>query len=260
MKKLFVLLFVAMLGLTVSSLGAQTLVYGTTDKISDIDPANAYDFHTWEIFYNTMDGLVGYEPGGSKLVPGLATSWSANADSSEFTFKLRRGVKFSDGTPFDANVVKWTVERNTAIEGDPSWLITDFVKSVDVVDPYTVKFVLKGPVAFFPKLLANPPYYPLSPNTFPEGAKGQFVKDPTDLKNGELAGAGAYVMTSFKRDEEIVLQANPSYWGKEPAYKKVVIRYFADATTMRLALEKGEVDLVYKSLNPSDIADLSKNA
>jgi peptide/nickel transport system substrate-binding protein len=260
MRRLFVLFFVACLAFTVSSLGAQTLVYGTTDKISDIDPANAYDFHTWEIFYNTMDGLVGYEPGGSTLVPALATGWSSNAAGDEFTFKLRKGVKFSDGTPFDASVVKWTIDRNTAIEGDPSWLITDFVKSVEVVDPLTVKFILKNPVAFFPKLVANPPYYPLSPNTFPEGAKGQYVKDPSELKGGALAGLGPYKMTSFKRDEEIVLDYNSNYWGKEPPFRKVIIRYFADATTMRLALEKGEVDLVYKSLNPSDISDLGKNS
>jgi peptide/nickel transport system substrate-binding protein len=261
MKRLFTLLLVLGLALSITSVWAQsTLVYGTTDKISDIDPANAYDFHTWEIFYNTMDGLVGYAPGGSALVPALATSWSANAASDQFTFKLRKGVKFSDGTPFDARVVKWTIDRNAAIEGDPSWLITDFVKSVEVVDPYTVKFILKNPVAFFPKLLANPPYYPLSPNTFPEGSKGVYVKDPSELKGGVLSGLGTYTMTSFKRDEEIVLDYNPNYWGKAPAYKKVIIRYFADATTMRLALEKGEVDLVYKSLNPSDINDLSKNS
>ncbi len=239
---------------------ATTLVYGTTDKLSNIDPANAYDFHTWEIFYNTMQGLVGYEPGGSKVVPALATSWSSNAAGDEFTFKLRPNVKFSDGSPFDANAVKWTIDRNVTIAGDPSWLITDFVKSVEVVDPLTVKFILKNPVPFFPQLVANPPYYPLSPNIWPAGEKGKYLNDPSELKGGALVSLGAYKMTSFKRDEEIVLDYNPNYWGKEPAYKKIIIRYFADATTMRLALEKGEVDLVYKSLNPSDISDLSKNA
>src|SRR5512142_1734262 len=121
-----------LLGIAPALMAQTTLVYGTTDKISDIDPANAYDFHTWEIFYNTMQGLVGYEPGGSKLVPALATSWKANAAGDEFTFTLRKGVKFSDGTPFDANVVKWTIDRNVTINGDPAWLITDFVKSVEV--------------------------------------------------------------------------------------------------------------------------------
>ena len=60
-------------------------------------------------------------------------------------------MKFSDGTPLTADVVKWTIDRNAALGGDPSWLITDFVKAVQVVDPSTVKFVLKSPVAFFPR-------------------------------------------------------------------------------------------------------------
>jgi peptide/nickel transport system substrate-binding protein len=258
MKRLFGLAIVFAMVLSAGALWAagDVLVYGTTDKMSDIDPANAYDFHTWEIFYNTMDGLVGYEPGGSKLVPALATSWKPNAKGDEFTFTLRPGLKFTDGTPITADVVKWTIDRNAKLAGDPSWLITEFVKEVQVVDPLTVKFILTGPIAFFPQLLANPPYYPLNPNVWP---KDKWVHDLSELPGGELVGAGVYKATSFKRDEEIVFEANPSYWGKEPFIKKVILRYFADATTMRLAIEKGEVDLVYKSLNPSDINDLAKN-
>ena len=77
---------------------------------------------------------------------------------------------------------------------------------------------------------------------------------------GRSSPSGPYRLTSFKRDEEAVFEANPNYWGKEPGVKKIIIRYFADATTMRLALEKGEVDLAFKSMNPSDISDLMKNA
>jgi peptide/nickel transport system substrate-binding protein len=259
MKRLFGLALVFALALSAGALWAadDVLVYGTTDKISDIDPANAYDFHTWEIFYNTMDPLVGYEPGTSTLTPGLATSWKPNAKSDEFTFTLRKNVKFTDGTPLTADVVKWTVDRNAALGGDPSWLITDFVKEVVVVDPLTVKFILKNPVPFFPQVAVNPPYYPLNPNVWP---KDKWVHDMSELPNEELVGTGAYKITSFKRDEEIVFEYNTGYWGKEPNIKKIILRYFADATTMRLAIENGEVDLVYKSLNPSDIADLSKNS
>ena len=131
MKRIFVLVLALGFIFAISSVGAQsTLVYGTTDKMSDIDPANAYDFHTWEIFYNTMDPLVGYVPGTSTLTPALATSWKSNAKGDEFTFTLRKNVKFSDGTPLTADVVKWTIDRNAALGGDPSWLITDFVKEV----------------------------------------------------------------------------------------------------------------------------------
>jgi len=134
----------------------ETFVYGTTEKVIDMDPANAYDFHTWEIFYNIYQGLLDYEPGTTKLIPGLATYYDISTDGKEYTFKLRRGLTFSDGTPFDASVVKWSIDRVIALKGDPSWLVTDFVDRVDIVDTYTVKFVLKNPVAYFPSLAASP--------------------------------------------------------------------------------------------------------
>lgn len=230
------------------------LVYGTTEKVSDMDTANAYDFHTWEIFQNINLGLLTYEPGTTNIVPGLAESYSANAASDEFTFKLRSGLKFGDGTAFDASVVKWTIDRVANLGGDPSWLVTDFVDRVEVVDPLTVKFVLKGPIAYFPALVATVPYHPLNPNVYPAD---KIVKDPSELKGGALDGLGPYKVASFKRDQEVVLEANPNYFGAKPAIPKIIIKYFADATTMRLAIEKGELDLAFKTLNPSDIQDLT---
>ena len=236
---------------------AKTLVYGTTEKVTDMDPAHAYDFHTWEIFQNIYQGLMTYEPGTTNLVPGLAESYSANARSDEFTFKLRKNLKFSDGTAFKADVVKWTIDRVAKLKGDLSWLVTDFVKQVDVVDEYTVKFTLKGPTAFFPALAASVPYFPVNPKAYPAD---KTVRDVDELAGKKLVGLGPYEAVSFKRDQEVVLEANAKYWGAQPNVKRIVIRYFADATTMRLALEKGEVDLAFKSLNRSDIRDLSKKA
>jgi len=232
------------------------LVYGTTEKVTDMDPANAYDFHTWEIFYNIYQGLMGYPPGKTNLVPALAESYTVSEDGKSYTFKLKQGLKFSDGTAFDAKAVKWSLDRVMKLKGDPSWLVTDFVDHVEVVDPYTVRYVLKNPCAYFPSLVATVPYYPLNPNAYPAD---KIVKDPTDLKGGKLVGLGPYQMISFKRDEEIILDANPYYAGPKPKNDRVVIRYFADATTMRLALEKGELDFAFKTFNPSDIVDLEKS-
>jgi peptide/nickel transport system substrate-binding protein len=233
-----------------------TLVYGTTERITDMDPANAYDFHTWEIFYNIYQGLMGYPAGKTNLVPGLAESYEISADGKEYTFALRKGVKFSDGTPFDAEAVKWSIDRVMRLKGDPSWLITDFVDKVDVVDKLHVTFVLKNPCAYFPSLVATPPYYPVNPKVYPAD---KIVQDPSALKGGKLVGLGPYEAASFKRDEEIVLGRNPNFYGEKPKNDMVVIRYFADATTMRLALEKGELDFAFKSFNPSDISDLQKS-
>ena len=258
MKRFTVSILIAAFVLIGGALWAQdTLVYGTTDKVTQMDPASAYDFHTWELFDNIDESLLTYKQGTSEIIPGLAESYTVNKAGDEYVFKLRKGLKFTDGTPFTADAVKWTIDRVVALKGDPSWLVTQFVKSVTVVDPLTVKFTLNGPTSFFPSVIAgNPPYFPLSPGVYPVD---KIISDPTELKGGQLVGLGAYKITSFKRDEEVIFEANPDYYGKPPAIKKIIVRYFADATTMRLALEKGDVDLVYKSLNPSDIADLAKN-
>ena len=256
----FIIVGLAAIGLiffSSSSFAKETLVYGTTEKVIDMDPANAYDFHTREIFYNIYQGLLGFPAGKTDLVPRLATSYDIGGEGKEYTFKLREGLKFTDGTPFDANAVKWSIDRVIALEGDPSWLVTDFVERVDVVGKYSVKFVLKNPVAYFPSLVASVPYYPVNPNVYP---KDKIVRDPSELKGGKLVGLGPYKVVSFKRDQEIVMEANPNYFGEKPKNDQVVIRYFADATTMRLALEKGELDFIFKSVNPSDINDLQKSA
>ncbi|MCK4542479.1 MAG: hypothetical protein KAU17_09610 [Spirochaetales bacterium] len=259
MKRTFIAVMLMLALAAFSFAGGQvdeptTLVYGTTEKVTDMDTAHAYDFHTWEIFQNIYQGLLAYTPGTTELVPGLAESYTANAAGDEYVFKLREGLTFTDGTPFNAEAVKWSIDRVIALEGDPSWLVTDFVKAVEVVDEYRVKFILPDSIAYFPSLVATVPYFPLNPNVYPED---RIVREPSELVGGELVGLGPYKVLSFKRDEEVVLEVNPDYYGPAPKVERIIIRYFADATTMRLAIEAGEIDLAYKTLNPSDIKDLS---
>jgi peptide/nickel transport system substrate-binding protein len=259
--KVFKLIFICLIAVGVvffasSSFAKLTLVYGTTEKVTDMDPANAYDFHTWEIFYNIYQGLLGYPAGKTNLVNQLAEKYEVVDDGKGYIFTLRKGVQFSDGTPFDADTVKWSIDRTIKLQGDPSWLVTDFVDHVEVLDKNRVKFVLKNPVAYFPSLVATPPYYPINPNVYPPD---KIVKDPGELKGGKLVGLGPYEVVSFKRDQEVVMQRNPKFYGPKAKNDMVVIRYFADATTMRLALEKGELDFAFKSFNPSDISDLEKS-
>jgi peptide/nickel transport system substrate-binding protein len=227
------------------------LIIGTTDKVTDLDPANSYDFHTWEIHHNTADTLLVYKAGTTDLMPGLAEAMpSISSDGLEYTFKLRPNLKFGDGTPCNAEAVKWSIDRVARLEGDPNWLVTSFVKEVTVVDDLTVKFVLLDTIPYFPLLVATQPYTPLSAKSY---SADQFDPDNTS------GGVGAYKITKWERDIELVLDANPDYYGTPPKTSKVIVKYFKDATTMRLAVEKGDIDVAWKTLLPTDYVDLKKN-
>jgi peptide/nickel transport system substrate-binding protein len=230
---------------------AAPLIIGTTDSVTDLDPANAYDFHTWEVFESVMDPLLTYVPGTTDLQPGLAEAMpEVSADGLEYTFTLREGLVFPDGEPVDANAVKWSIDRVFALEGDPNWLVTSFVDHVEVVDDLTVKFVLSSAVPYFPLLAATQPYTPVSPECYPEG---EIAADST------CSGHGHFKITRWERDIEMELEQNEDYYGTAPAWPNIIIKYFEDATTMRLALENGEIDVAWKTLAPTDYPELEAN-
>jgi ABC-type dipeptide transport system, periplasmic component len=227
---------------------ADTITIGVTDKVTDLDPSNAYDFFTWEVLTNLMEGLVKYKPGTDELIPGIAERWEVSSDGSTWTFYLKKNVSFCDGKPVKAQDVVRSVKRVMTINGDPAWLVTEFVEDVVAVDDYTVKFVLKTPASYFLAVAATPPYFPVHPN-YPED---EIASDAV------WGGAGVYCIKDFKRDEYIVLEANPYYHGEKPVTKRIIIKFYRDATALRLAFETGEVDVAWRTLRPQDYVDLSK--
>jgi len=153
-----------------------------------LDPALSEDNASHNVLMALFEGLLIYDPKTNDGIPGMAESYTVNAAGDEFTFKLRKGVKFTDGSPFNAQAVKWTIDRVMKLQGQPSWLVTDYVDSVSAVDDYTVKFKLKFPCAYFHTVVATPPYYPVSPNIYPAD---KIIWDPSEMKGGELVGLGA---------------------------------------------------------------------
>jgi peptide/nickel transport system substrate-binding protein len=219
---------------TTTAAKASTIIIGTTDKVTDLDPANAYDFFTWEVLSNVIDTLVKYKPGTDQIVPAIAESWEVKDNGTVWIFHLRKDVRFCDGTPVTAQDVVRSIKRVMRINGDPAWLVTSFVKDVKALDNYTVEFILKHPTGFFLALLATPPYAVVSPKYPPD----KIVSDAT------WGGAGPYCIKEFKRDEYLVLEANPYYYGEKPKTQRIIIRFYKDATTLRLALENGQLDLL----------------
>ncbi len=228
---------------------ADTIVIGVTDKVSDLDPANAYDFYTWEVFNNIGEGPFKYKPGTTELIKGIIEDYEVQEGGKVYILKLRKDLKFADGTPCTAKDLKWSIDRVARIEGDPAWFVLDFVNKTEVVDDYTLKIVLNQPVAFYPAVLAVPTYFPIPPDKYPAD----------EISSDNTAGSvGPYKITKWVRDQVLILEANPYYYGEKPKTPKVIVKFYKDATTLRLALESGEIDIAWRTLNPTDIKDLMK--
>ena len=220
------------------------IIIGTTDKITTLDPANAYDYLSCNVIMNVFDGLVRYKLGTTELEPGLAESWEISDDGLEYTFHLRPGVKFHDGTPFNATAVKWSIERVINLMGDPAFLLADIVENVTVVDELTVKIRLKYPFSAFLSIMAFTVSFPVSPAAF-----------PADKFSDVAIGTGPFKVKEYKRDEYLILERNEEYWdlARKPKIKYIVVKFYASATALKQALEAGEIDIAYRTLLPLDI-------
>jgi peptide/nickel transport system substrate-binding protein len=221
---------------------ANTIIIGTTDELHSLDAQDAYAVHDWEILKNTGVSLLSYVPGTSELIPGAAADFPvANDDGTQYTFTLKEGLTYADGTPLTAQDYVTAWERLNTIDGDVSGLIQLYVADVEAPDDLTIVYTLTAPYGFFPALAATAPFIPSNPNQFPVD---ELVTYPE-----RLDGIGAYIMDSYVAGEQMVLVANPAYFGEnKPQIETVIVRYFADPTTMSNAVESGEIDIAWRIL------------
>jgi peptide/nickel transport system substrate-binding protein len=257
-----------------------TIVMGTTDSVeTSLDPANAYDYFGWEIIRSLGSGLVDYRPGAtgpSDVIPDLATSWSASTDGTQWTFTLRQGVKYDDGTVFNATHVKYTFDREIGM-ADPNGAFvgigfSDIIKDVTVVDTYTVRFDLNIPFGPFLSLIAgqecvmvDPKYAPMHGTSW--NATDVVLYTEGNARTSNPMGLGPYTLSNWTRvagkDSQMTLVANPNYWNASagiPKTKNVIIQFYADSTGLALAITGGAVDIAFRQLGVTDINTMKNNS
>ena len=218
--------------------GSDILRVASLYGVTTWDPSSSY---STEVMYmaNCYEPLVYANPAGAAdpFSPGLALSWTPSSDGLSWTFKLREGVKFHDGTPFNADAVKYSLGRTMKLNLGAAYLLSP-IKTIEVVDPNTVKFVLSEPAPIDRIMSADYATWMFSPAT-----KG---KSQAWWDKGNEAGTGPYMLTKYTADQEIDFKANPDWWGgwKDNQFKQIVVQLVGDAGTQRQLLESGAVDTI----------------
>ncbi|MCP4616021.1 MAG: ABC transporter substrate-binding protein [Bradyrhizobium sp.] len=218
-----------------------TMTVGLELDIPGFDPlkVGVYDTAALTASSAIFDTLTYLDDNG-KAQPKLALSWEPSEDFKTWTFKLRPGVKFHDGTPFNAAAYKENFDR----QKDPAnkcrcAFYIAAVKSVDAPDELTVVYNLSDPAVNFPTLVsyANQNYAVHSPTAWK--AKGEDY-------NRNPVGTGPYVLKSWTAGDRMVLEKNPDYWDKDKLYlDRIVLKPLPDAQSRFASLQSGEVDLIW---------------
>ncbi|SDO89371.1 peptide/nickel transport system substrate-binding protein [Paenibacillus sp. yr247] len=241
-----------------------TLIVGRGGDSASLDPAIVTDGESIKIAQQVFDKLLEYKAGTTEVQPMLAESWKVSNDGLVYTFSLRKGVKFHDGTDFNAEAVvfnfsRWSDPKSPyKFQGDSFDYYTSMfgaegasiIKEVKAVDANTVQFTLNKPQAPFLQNIAMPPFSIASPKAVQE-KKEKFKSEPV--------GTGPFVFKEWKRNDSITLEKNASYWRQGfPKLNKVIVRAIPDNSARFTALQNGELDLA-EGINPDDLKNLEAN-
>ena len=264
------LLLTALLA-TSASAAAQsgTLVFGNNGDPVSLESGNITDGISILVQHQIYDTLVHFKDGSTDTIPGLATSWKANADATSWTFTLRKGVKFQDGTPLNADAVVFNWQRFFdpknqygyrdqgrtyeivgqllgGFKGEKGAVIKDIVK----VDDSTVRFDLNMPSSVLPSVVGSGYFGIASPTAIKkDGAKyGTPASTPV--------GTGPFSFVSWKTGDRVTLKANAGYWGTKPKVANLVIRSIKDASQRLNELKAGTIDFT-ADLSPDNLKEVS---
>ena len=274
MKKFIIFFTAVMLAVTGTALAAPkmggTLVFGRGGDSVGLDPAYETDGNSFMICDNIYEALVAYKDESTALEPGLAESWKISPDGLTYTFKLRKGVKFHDGTPFNADAVVFSIGRMMkdrsvkfygkgwdipAQERPPEYWVSmemdKTVGSIEAADEYTVVFKLNRVEAPFLANLGMDFASIISPTAFLKNPK-EFLRNPV--------GTGPFKFVRWIKDDRIVLTKNNEYWDKKggPYLERIVFRSIPENSVRFLELKTGNIHIC-QFPEPADIALAKKD-
>jgi ABC-type transport system substrate-binding protein len=241
---------------TVRSVEAQapvaggTLIFAAGADPDSLDPQNTQSNPGEQVNRMMYENLVRFNT-KMQIEPALAESWTQSADGLTWTFKLRKGVRFHDGTPFDAKTVKYFFDR---VLGDEkpfkASLYTPFVQGAQVVDDNTVRVTLKQPFAAFLFRLAHSAGGIVSPAAHQKWGKDLALHP---------AGTGPFKFVEWVKGDRVVVERNDAYWGGRPLLDRVTVKTVKEDSARVLMLQSGDADLIV-NIPPEDIPRLRKDA
>ncbi len=218
------------------------LVVGQIAEPKSLDPATVTAVNDFRILYNVYDGLVRYKSGTLEVEPALAESWEISDDGTVYTFHLRSGVSFHDGSPLNAEAIKFNFDRMLD-ESHPFYNTGPFplsfffssVDTVEAVDDLTVRIALTEPYAPFLSNLAYSPGLMVSKAAVEQHGQ-EFGRNPS--------GTGPFRFVEWRSNEAVVVEKNAEYWDGAPSLEAVIYRPITDANTRTAEMLAGGIDLM----------------
>lgn len=235
----------------------ESIIVGTTDKVTAVDPAGSYDNGSLGVQSQVYALLLNTVPGSAEVVPDLAESAEFTAPT-EYTVTLKEGLTFANGNALTSSDVVFSFDRQIKIadENGPSVLLYN-LESTEAVDDTTVVFHLKAANdQIFPQILTSQAGIIVDEDSF----------DPDALTPDEdivaaNAFTGQYVITSYDFNNLVSFEANEAYAGVlgEAKVKNVDLKYYTESSNLKLDVQEGNIDVAYRSLSATDVADLEGN-
>ncbi len=236
---------------------SKTLVFGRGGDSVGLDPALETDGESFKVCDNIYETLVTFRPENTEVIPGLAESWVVSADRKTYTFDLRKGVTFHDGTVFNSEDVVFSLARQFKtdhpyhnVEGAyqywNSMSMSDIVKDVRKIDDYTVAIDLKRPNATFLSNLAMNFCAIVGPEAV-ERYGADYPRNPV--------GTGPFRFVQWIKDDRVILERNAEYWGMKPKIERLIFKSIPENMARLIALRQGEIDGM-DNLVPDFIADI----